>query len=414
MTYSRQRIRRQVVIDIETTGLCASDGHKIIEIACIELLDRKPTGRIYHEYINPAKKIDPAATELHGIDNDFLSSKPSFREIYQELLLFIGDAQIVAHHAMFDISFLEEELSKHGYSSEVHRPFDNVFDTLLLARSIFPGQRNDLDNLCKRLNINTKNTEHSGTLHDAYIVAKVYEILMRNEGEDTDYDEKYILNLSGKEIFAETFGEYLEIVENSPPNTLFRGVSNKKYPLVPSLFRHKDIVDATKQEGDLMWLFKSQSLPHLSHRPHSEMEWLTIAQHHGLPTRLLDWSLSPLVACFFSVQGDIDYDAAVFVFTPESFLREDELRVSGSQKVQAFHPSHATKRITAQSGVFTIHPDIDYGLDTTKLRKIIITKNLKEVFSERLAQLGIHHGTMFPELDGIANHLKNRFGYRYN
>lgn len=164
---------RQIVLDTETTGLEPQLGHRIIEIGCIELVDRRPTGRVFHRYLNPDREIDAGAIEVHGITNEFLADKPHFGDIADELVEFIRGAELVIHNAAFDVGFLNAELARlEGYDTIAG--CCSVLDTLGLARSRHPGQRNSLDALCKRYDVDNSQRSLHGALLDAEILADVY------------------------------------------------------------------------------------------------------------------------------------------------------------------------------------------------------------------------------------------------
>ena len=163
---------RQVVLDTETTGLEAGRGHRIIEIGCVELIERRPTGRTFHRYLNPERAIDPGAMAVHGIRDEFLLDKPRFAEVAQEWLEFIRDAELLIHNAAFDVGFLDAELAftAHGRVADHAR----VVDTLAMAREKYPGQKNTLDALCKRLDVDNTHRELHGALLDARLLAEVW------------------------------------------------------------------------------------------------------------------------------------------------------------------------------------------------------------------------------------------------
>jgi len=165
---------RQIVLDTETTGLETSQGHRIIEIGCVELFNRRLTGRHYHQYIKPEREIDAGAQAVHGISNAMLEDKPVFARIADEFLQFIGDAELIIHNAAFDIGFLNYEMNmiRPGFGSISDRC--HVVDTLLMARSKHPGQKNNLDALCKRYGVDNSQRELHGALLDAEILADVY------------------------------------------------------------------------------------------------------------------------------------------------------------------------------------------------------------------------------------------------
>jgi DNA polymerase-3 subunit epsilon len=165
---------RQVVLDTETTGLEPELGHRIIEVGCVELVNRRPTGRTFHKYVNPEREIDEGALSVHGITRADLDGKPRFAEIAEELILFIKDAELVIHNAAFDVAFLDAELARIPGRLEAVSAFCRVLDTLALARSMHPGQRNNLDALCKRYSIDNSRRELHGALLDARILADVY------------------------------------------------------------------------------------------------------------------------------------------------------------------------------------------------------------------------------------------------
>lgn len=165
---------RQVVLDTETTGLEPDLGHRIIEVGCVELVNRRATGRTFHKYLNPEREIDEGALSVHGITQVFLAGKPKFAEIAEELVLFINDAELVIHNAAFDTAFLDAELARLAPQSRTVATLCRVLDTLALARSMHPGQRNNLDALCKRYSIDNSRRELHGALLDARILADVY------------------------------------------------------------------------------------------------------------------------------------------------------------------------------------------------------------------------------------------------
>ena len=164
---------RQIVLDTETTGLEPAHGHRIIEIGCLELLGRRITGRTFHRYLNPERDIDAGALAVHGISRESLADQPRFAEIADALLEFLEGAEIVAHNAAFDVGFLDAELGRSGRSLRLAERCP-VLDTLALAREMHPGQRNSLDALCKRYNVDNTRRELHGALLDARILAEVY------------------------------------------------------------------------------------------------------------------------------------------------------------------------------------------------------------------------------------------------
>lgn len=164
---------RQIVLDTETTGLDPKRGHRVIEIGCLELLNRQLTGRQFHVYLNPLREIEPDAIKVHGITNDFLLDKPLFQDVSDEFLNFIDDAELIIHNAPFDVGFILSELQHIGSSFDFHERCA-VIDTLVLAKQKHPGQKNNLDALCKRYGVNNSNRQLHGALLDAELLAYVY------------------------------------------------------------------------------------------------------------------------------------------------------------------------------------------------------------------------------------------------
>ena len=167
---------RQVVLDTETTGLEPADGHRIIEIGALELIDRRLTGRQFHRYLNPERAVDAGALEVHGLDDEFLADQPRFAEVVKEFLDFIRDAELIIHNAPFDIGFLDAELARLAEPMRI-ADFARVLDSLELARELHPGQRNSLDALCKRYEVDNSNRSLHGALLDAELLADVYLLM---------------------------------------------------------------------------------------------------------------------------------------------------------------------------------------------------------------------------------------------
>ena len=169
---------RQIVLDTETTGLEPSEGHRIIEVGCVEVINRKLTGNTYHQYINPERIVDDGAIEVHGITNEFLADKPVFADIYDEFVSFVKGAELIIHNAPFDVGFINHEYnllaSKKGQTFAQLQDYCTILDTLKLARDMHPGQKNTLDALCKRYYIDNSNRQLHGALLDSEILADVY------------------------------------------------------------------------------------------------------------------------------------------------------------------------------------------------------------------------------------------------
>jgi DNA polymerase III subunit epsilon len=165
---------RQVVLDTETTGLDAGAGHRIIEIGCVELLYRRHSDRSFHRYINPERSVDAGALAVHGIEEDFLATQPVFADVAEEFLAFVEGSELVIHNAEFDVGFINSELERLQASVRDIRDICDVRDTLSLARRMHPGQRNSLDALAKRYEVDNSMRELHGALLDARILAEVY------------------------------------------------------------------------------------------------------------------------------------------------------------------------------------------------------------------------------------------------
>ncbi len=173
--------QRQIVLDTETTGLDPAQGHRVIEIGCVELRNRRPTDQRFHTYLQPDRAIDAEAVKVHGITNEFLANQPRFADVADEFLNFIRDAELIIHNAAFDLGFLNHELRRCGRGHLVLEQICTVQDTLLLARQRYPGQRNSLDALCKRYNIDNAQRTLHGALLDAEILADVYLAMTRQQ-----------------------------------------------------------------------------------------------------------------------------------------------------------------------------------------------------------------------------------------
>ncbi len=165
---------RQIVLDTETTGLATSQGHRIIEIGCIEIMNRRFTGREYHSFLNPERDIDEGAEAVHGISRAELESQPRFSDIADEFLEFIKDGELIIHNADFDVGFLEYELMLMKHPQAKISEHATVLDTLSFAHRLHPGQRNSLDALCKRYDVDASRRNVHGALIDAELLAKVY------------------------------------------------------------------------------------------------------------------------------------------------------------------------------------------------------------------------------------------------
>ncbi|MCP4077339.1 MAG: DNA polymerase III subunit epsilon [Gammaproteobacteria bacterium] len=197
---------RQIVLDTETTGLEPSQGHRIIEIGCIEVINRRVTSNHWHHYINPDRKVDQGAFDVHGISDEFLADKPRFHELVDSFLEYIDGAELIIHNAPFDVGFLNHEIALLDDPKPSIRDVCSVLDTLMMARQKHPGQKNNLDALCRRYDIdNSKRTLH-GALLDSEILAEVYLLMtggqaaLTLEAEEVNTDDDHGVELSGLQL----------------------------------------------------------------------------------------------------------------------------------------------------------------------------------------------------------------------
>lgn len=227
---------RQVVLDTETTGIGSDKGHRIIEIGCVELVDRKLTGRHYHQYVNPQRSSDEEAVAVHGITDEFLSDKPVYSQIAQDFYEFIEGAELIIHNAPFDIGFMDMEFGR------VNMPktsaFCTILDTLVMARDMRPGQRNSLDALCKSYGIDNSHRELHGALLDAEILADVY--LMMTGGQ-TDL----MFNAESKD--SESNGPKINLGQ-------FEGIDGSTLPIIRAtdeeLKEHDSLMNLIDKKSD--------------------------------------------------------------------------------------------------------------------------------------------------------------------
>jgi len=180
---------RQVVLDTETTGLNPKEGHRVIEIGCVELINRRLTDRKFHMYINPERHIDDGAIEVHGISNEFLQDKPLFKEVVDDFVDFIRGAELIIHNAPFDVGFIDNEFRLVNSAVQHVNDICTVFDSLVYARKKHPGQRNSLDALCKRYGIDNSHRDLHGALLDAEILSDVYLLMSGGQISLLDDDD---------------------------------------------------------------------------------------------------------------------------------------------------------------------------------------------------------------------------------
>lgn len=229
---------RQIVLDTETTGINPLAGHRLIEVGCIELIDRKLTGNHYHTYINPERDVEEGAFRVHGISTEFLQDKPLFKEIVHDLITFIDGAELIIHNAPFDTGFLNAELTRLNWPKQLEHHC-TVFDTLVFARQKHPGQRNNLDALCKRYDINNVNRQLHGALLDAQILASVYLAMTGGQG-----------NLFTEEVEPLVH----QLSESTPVHDVLRTTTPIISPSAEELAQHHEFIKfLVKKSGINRW-----------------------------------------------------------------------------------------------------------------------------------------------------------------
>ncbi|WP_076536333.1 DNA polymerase III subunit epsilon [Shewanella sp. UCD-KL21] len=232
---------RQIILDTETTGMNQAGGpvyigHRIIEIGCVEVIDRKLTGRTYHQYINPGQLIDPEAIEVHGITDERVAKEPRFHQIAQEFIDFIAGAEIVAHNAPFDISFMDHEFSQLRPQGPKSADICAILDSLDIAKYLHPGQKNNLDALSKRYGIDTSRRTYHGALLDAEILADVYLVMTGGQ---------IGFNLSNEKVGQEGGG--IQLIDQNEFNLkVIQATADE-------LVSHDERLDLVKKSGKCLW-----------------------------------------------------------------------------------------------------------------------------------------------------------------
>ncbi len=228
---------RQVILDTETTGLDPQEGHRVIEIGAVEMVDRRLTGHHFHQYLNPERDIEDGALEVHGISREFLQDKPLFADIAAEFLDYIEGAELLIHNAPFDLGFLDMELSRLESPLRIEN-HASVLDTLELARDLHPGQRNSLDALCKRYEVDNSSRKLHGALLDAEILADVYLAMTGGQSD---------LVLSFEASAQDVAGEAFEVSERPPIQVLL--------PTDEEAAQHEARLQSIrKKSGHCLWL----------------------------------------------------------------------------------------------------------------------------------------------------------------
>jgi len=205
---------RQIILDTETTGLEPKQGHRIIEVGCVELINRRLTGNNFHYYLNPQRDIDEGAVEVHGLTSEFLSDKPLYEDIADELYNYLNGAEVVIHNAAFDVGFINHEYRLMGFDRPDMKAWCEITDTLHMARKKFPGQRNSLDALCKRFDIDNSQRQLHGALLDAEILADVY--LMLTGGQNSLFAEEVELDITIEQKKFDANRPRLAVVKANP------------------------------------------------------------------------------------------------------------------------------------------------------------------------------------------------------
>ena len=232
---------RQIILDTETTGLEPKQGHRIIEIGCIELINRRKTERNFHQYLNPERDIEDGAFNIHGLSNEFLSDKSRFADIAQEFIDFIRDGELIIHNAPFDVGFINAELKLLGKKWGKIEDYCTVFDTLVLAREKHPGQKNNLDALCKRYEVDNSQRDLHGALLDAQILLDVY---LQMTGGQTDLTFHSVATSHGVKGKSEQYinNKYKKLVVIEPTEN--------------ELAKHRMLLESIKDKnkGKCIWI----------------------------------------------------------------------------------------------------------------------------------------------------------------
>ena len=241
---------RQIILDTETTGLSASQGHRIIEIGCIEMVNRRLTGREFHRFLNPDRDIDEGAEAVHGISREQLETEPRFSEIVDEFLSFVKDAELVIHNAGFDVGFLEHELRLMKHAEPTIADHCTVLDTLTLAREIHPGQRNSLDALCKRYEVDASKRDVHGALIDSELLARVYLAM-------TGGQSSLLLDEERTDVGARLAGDNSEAglpARRAPTGSAPTNLTVIK-PTEAEAAAHEAMLEKIRQSGACVWDF---------------------------------------------------------------------------------------------------------------------------------------------------------------
>lgn len=241
---TKPELVRQIVLDTETTGMRPEDGNRIIEIGGVEIIDRRLTGNNYHVYINPERLVEEEAMKVHGITDEFLADKPVFEEIASEFIKYVSGAELIAHNAPFDMNFINHELKWLNKNYQKIEAMCQVTDTLAMAKKLHPGQRNNLDILCKRYHVNNSNRTLHGALLDAELLAYVY--LAMTGGQNSLFEAPKIEN--------KTHTLNLENIQNNKNKYLDQNLNLKIIKPQPhELKEHEAYLEKLKSKGSCVW-----------------------------------------------------------------------------------------------------------------------------------------------------------------
>lgn len=229
---------RQIVLDTETTGIAVELGHRVIEIGCVELLNRKVTQNKFHCYLNPQRDIDQGAEAIHGLSSSFLADKPLFSEVATDFIAFIQGAELIIHNAPFDVGFLNQELRLCQPSWNGLTEVCRILDTLALARKLHAGMRNNLDALCKRYGVDNTHREYHGALLDAYLLAQVY--LSMTEGQKSLLDD---LDLGSQKAFEQSITE----INQERQKIVIKATDEEQKA-------HEEYLQKLKKQGKCLWV----------------------------------------------------------------------------------------------------------------------------------------------------------------
>jgi DNA polymerase III subunit epsilon len=216
---------RQIILDTETTGLVPEEGHRVIEIGAVELIERRFTGNVFHQYINPERAVESGALLIHGISNDFLADKPLFIDIVEKFINFVAGAEIIIHNAPFDVGFLNYEFKLIDPKAKLLEHYARVFDTLSFARKKHPGKKNSLDALCKRYGVDNTKRELHGALLDAYLLAEVY--LIMTSGQRGLFEDDIVNQKSSRQQGNQLSNEKKQLVNNVIQPTIEENAAHK-------------------------------------------------------------------------------------------------------------------------------------------------------------------------------------------